>query len=50
MSNTSLFAAFERFWQYVVALVGEKQTAIDDLNESVAQKTQVQFVTWGAED
>ena len=40
MANTSIFAAFERMWQHIVALVDSK----------TAQKSQVQIITWGDDD
>lgn len=31
MTNTSIYAAFERFWQHVVALIGNKFVAGDNV-------------------
>lgn len=36
MANTSIYAAFERFWQHVIARIGEK--------------SQVQMITWEEDD
>lgn len=65
MANSSIFAAFERMWQHiVVALAGKAealhtheisninnlQITIDQIDETLSQKTQVQMITWGADD
>lgn len=49
MANTSILAAFERMWQHVVAALSNKADTAD-LDNAVSQKSQVQFVTWEADD
>lgn len=42
MTNASIYAAFERMWKHIT---DKFATA-----ESVAQKSQIQIITWGADD
>lgn len=51
MVNASIFAAFERMWQHITAAIntaiGNAKNYTDD---AVAQKSQVQIITWEADD
>ena len=51
MTNTSILAAFERFWQHVVAAISNAlSSAKTYTDEQVAQKTQVQMIIWEDSD
>ena len=60
MANASILAAFERMWQHVLAVIGNKADAThthDDtyytkteLNDALTQKSQVQIITWEDDD
>lgn len=40
MANQSIYNAFQRFWQHVLAVISDRVGDIE------AQKTQVQIVRW----
>ena len=46
MKNASIFAAFERMWQHIVAAFATKQ----EMDNAVSQKSQVQMITWEDDD
>lgn len=53
MANTSIYAAFERMWQHIVAALGDKSNVNhthNELQELIEQRTQVQINTWEADD
>ena len=52
MANTSILNAFERMWQHIVVKLGEKANTSDiaDLQEQLEERSQVQIITWGADD
>lgn len=45
MANTSILAAFERMWQHVVAALSNKADTAD-VDNAIAQKSQVQIIIW----
>ena len=50
MTNSSIFAAFERMWQHIVSAIGNAlSSAKTYTDDAVAQKTQVQIITWDEE-
>lgn len=52
MTNASIKAAFERLWLHIIAKVGSKaeKSDVENLQSAVAQKAQVQIITWEADD
>lgn len=53
MANTSILTAFERMWKCVNAAL-EKKSDVNhghtDLQEQLDEKSQVQIITWEADD
>lgn len=59
MANASILAAFERMWQHIVLALNEKSDTTHnhdsvyvtkDIENVVAQKSQVQILTWEDDD
>lgn len=51
MANQSIYAAFERMWHHIITKMEAKSAAhVEYTDRAVAQKTQVQMITWGAND
>lgn len=51
MANASIFSAFERMWQHIVAKIGEVSSdAKTYTDQETAKKAQVQLITWEDDD
>lgn len=53
MANASIKAAFERMWQHITTALNNKSDLNHnhtDLQEQLDEKSQVQIITWGADD
>lgn len=51
MINASILAAFERLWQHILAKIGEMTSSAQAYTDNaVAQKSQVQIITWEEND
>lgn len=51
MTNASILAAFERMWQHIVSTISNVLSSANTYTDNaVAQKSQVQIITWEDSD